>query len=270
MASRPAVPADYPLFTRLMAELRLPPGEPVPDLERWKAEWMSDTFFVEREGETAGYAVVRLLLGTAYVFHLVTDPAHRGRGVGRELMDECAARARAAGCARWGLNVKVDNEVAIRLYQRCGMKIAHRSAAMRIPWTGVDRLEGEPGFSGRLADSTEDEALETAFQITRGRLSQARSTGRRVIRLLDPANPERAWVGLACFDPSFPGAFPFAVARPSLARPLLDAVREHALPQYDHVRLVAEGDPALVDALTAVGGEVVLELFHLEGEVPPA
>ena len=66
------------------------------------------------------------------------------------------------------------------------------------------------------------------------------------------------------------GAFPFAVARPSLARPLLEAIRGHALPEFDYVRLVAEDDAALVEALVAAGGEVLIELFHMEGDVPAA
>jgi ribosomal protein S18 acetylase RimI-like enzyme len=271
MSTRPAVPEDHALFLRLMAELRLPPGEPLPERDTWVEQWMADTFFVERGGEVAGYAVVRILQGSAYVFHVVTDPAHRGRGVGREIMDACAARARAAGCTRWALNVKIDNAVAIRLYERCGMAIAFRSAGMKISWASVDRLPGEAGFAGRLAGPEEDAPLEAAFRVPRGRLSEARERlGRRVIRLVDKAHPAEARVGLASFDPTFPGAFPFAVARPSLARPLLDAIREHALPAFDHVRLVAEGDQELVAALVAVGGEVLLELFHMEGDVPAA
>lgn len=268
---RSAVPADYERFLPFFAELGLP-DDPVPGPDQWAAEWMPSTIFLEIDGIAAGYGVLRILRGTAYVFHLVTAPSHRGQGVGRALMDELASRARAAGCSQWALNVKEGNASAIRLYQRCGMSIAYRATAMDLAWADTGRLPRDPGeaLPARAVDPGEDAGIEAAFGLLAGRLTGLRaSAGRVILRLADPRSPDDLGLGFVCFDPAFPGASPFRVARPTLAAPLLDAIRPHARPGDAGVRLVVENDDALTAALTAAGARTKLALFHMRGDVPP-
>jgi ribosomal protein S18 acetylase RimI-like enzyme len=67
-----------------------------------------------REGEFAG------------LFDLAVAPAQRGRGHGRQLVEELLRWA-ASGDARTAyLQVLVQNEVAIRLYERAGFREAYR------------------------------------------------------------------------------------------------------------------------------------------------
>jgi ribosomal-protein-alanine N-acetyltransferase len=265
-AIRPATPADYDAFVGFFAELGLP-DDPVPERAFWEREWLPATLILEREGAPAGYAVLRILRQLAYVFHLVTHPAHRRRGVGRALMEDLAARARAAGCTRWSLNVKADNVPAIRLYEAAGMRVGYRSCALRLAWADVARLpraEGE--LSVRPIDPAEDEAIEAAFPIPAGRLADLRATSERVLlRLVDGARPEDPRAGVACFDPTWPGANPFGVARPELAAPLLDGVRPHARPEDEHVLVTVADHDALAAALLAAGAELRLDILHMEG-----
>ena len=48
---------------------------------------------------------------------------HRGRGLGRRLLDSCADRGRALGCCDLTLEVAGDNHVARRLYRRYGFDL---------------------------------------------------------------------------------------------------------------------------------------------------
>jgi hypothetical protein len=73
--------------------------------------------------------------------------------------------------------------------------------------------------------------------------------------------------GLARFDPSFPGAFPFRVRRPELARALLEAMRAHARAEFSYVGVVVEDDAALTELLRAAGAETRLEMLHLRGSL---
>lgn len=265
LTPRPAVPADFPLFTRLFAELAT--GDPVPEQGRWEATLMPATLFFESGGEVVAYAWATPLAEVGYVRHVVVDTAHRGRGFGRVVMDELAARLRSAGCTRWALNVKPDNTPAVRLYQGVGMSERYLSTALRIEWALVDRLPAPArDVTARVADPAEDGALEEAFGLPKGTLAASRSyQGRVVVRLCDPAAPGDARVGVASFDPQFPGAFPFKVADPTLARPLFEGIRPHALPSYSHVGIVAEDDAALTRVLVELGAEVRLEIVHFEG-----
>ncbi len=47
--------------------------------------------------------------------------SHRGRGIGRELLVACLHRARLAGIRRIDLEVRADNEAAIRVYESQGV-----------------------------------------------------------------------------------------------------------------------------------------------------
>jgi len=59
--------------------------------------------------------------GEFYVEFLIVDSALRGRGIGRLLMDEFEAKARAAGASRLTLDVAAKNTRGQRFYERYGM-----------------------------------------------------------------------------------------------------------------------------------------------------
>jgi [ribosomal protein S18]-alanine N-acetyltransferase len=54
------------------------------------------------------------------LYSLAVDPAARGRGVGRLLMEAVLACARSRGAVEVGLEVRTDNEGAIALYRSLG------------------------------------------------------------------------------------------------------------------------------------------------------
>jgi ribosomal protein S18 acetylase RimI-like enzyme len=56
----------------------------------------------------------------AYFRALAVDPALRGRGIGRALIDACIARARAGGARGIALNTAPVMAVAVALYERLG------------------------------------------------------------------------------------------------------------------------------------------------------
>lgn len=108
--------------------------------------------------------------------------------------------------------------------------------------------------------------MEDAFGLPRGTLSGSRQyPGRVVLRLVDVAAPGEPRVGVASFDPHFPGSFPFRVADPTYARALFEGIRPHALPRFFHVGLVVEDDDALARMLVEHGARVRLEIVHYEG-----
>ena len=75
-------------------------------------------------GERVGYtwwAERELDAGpTAWVYDVVIDEVHRGRGYGRGLMEAVEAQVREAGLTRIELHVWVDNDPATSLYRSLG------------------------------------------------------------------------------------------------------------------------------------------------------
>jgi ribosomal protein S18 acetylase RimI-like enzyme len=84
----------------------------------------------ERDGEVLGYTYAGVegydymsLRGPAGVLYdIVVDPAHRGQGVGRMLLDATLAALGARGAPRVVLSTAERNEVAQRLFAHAGFR----------------------------------------------------------------------------------------------------------------------------------------------------
>jgi hypothetical protein len=192
----------------------------------------------------------------------------RGSGIGTALMRAAAQALRARGVTdEWHLNVKADNAAAIRLYERFGMKPVFRSVAVRFPWANLALLPVDPApvTVRPVADAAVPD-IERALGMTPGRLELSRSRGVGVTLQLRDA--KLAPVGVACFDPAFPGAYPFCVARPALASALLDGIAPHVYTGNLDLQIVVERDDALADTLIAAGATVRMRLLHFAGPLP--
>jgi ribosomal protein S18 acetylase RimI-like enzyme len=134
-----------PLWNALQAhhasvapELNGLPARPEPDAwrrrraryEEWLHEAGSFLLLAELNGRAVGYAFLRLVPGLsawhtseriADVETLSVLPDHRGRGIGRALLDAVAGEARRAGVSDMTLMVAAPNEPARRFYERWGM-----------------------------------------------------------------------------------------------------------------------------------------------------
>lgn len=256
---RIATAADYPLFARLFPELRVP--DPLPDAEQFVRRMLPRVLLLSRDNEAVGYAFWQLYGRTAHLVQVVVDPSARGCGAGRALMDSVRAAALAAGCTRWYLNVKRDNLPALRLYERCGFLIEHETWAMRIGWAQVDALVGDSTAAVMNPQPADDATIATRFDVAAERLALLRArSGTVLVALRDHGGI----VAFAAFDPAFPGAYPFRVARTGVARPLLEACRIHAdLHRFDFLNLAVEGDARLKDALSAAGAQISFELVQM-------
>jgi len=146
---RPAAPADVPVLVELIRALA--EYEREPDAVEVDETMLAEALFAdspvvfatvaEREGVVAGMAIHFRNFSTwtgrlgIYLEDLYVRPEHRGHGVGRALLADLAATARAHGYARVDWSVLDWNEPAIRFYESIG-------AVPMAGWTGY-RLTGE-------------------------------------------------------------------------------------------------------------------------------
>jgi GNAT superfamily N-acetyltransferase len=260
---RPARPDDYEAVVRLIAELGVP--DPVPARDEWIERVMPlVTVACDENDHTIGYVAWRPYGPLAHVMHVAVDPAMRGRRVGEKLLLHARDAAKAAGCERWYLNVKRDNTPALKLYERCGLTLELESFALTLPWANVPHAEVRQRLIDDSAD--EDPTIAALFNVPADRVASFRSRGAfRLVTLRDDAD---AILGFAAFSPAFPGAATFGAREPKLATPLLQAMRMHADPQFDYVRVTIEGDRALADAVLALGAELMFEILRLSAPIP--
>jgi len=85
---------------------------------------------IRRNGTVIGEAIVlrRRTPGglTARLYSLAVHRDHRGRGLGRMLLDRCISQAVSEGAGRLTLEVEADNHAAQALYRQVGFVETHR------------------------------------------------------------------------------------------------------------------------------------------------
>lgn len=265
---RRATASEYGAYNVLFRELGV--DDPTPSLAWFTTELAPNILIYERDGAAIGYVSYDKLSTNGYIRNLVVAPGARGAGIGAALLTAAATELRARGATdKWHLNVKADNAPAIRLYERFGMRAAHRSMMLRLAWANLDRLPADdPRVAVLPVLDGDDDDIERALGILAGRMLMMRLRhGRVALQLRDE---QFAPVGVACFDPALPGAFPFCVTRPALAAPLLRALAQHARPGDLELQVVIEDNDALVEALLAAGAIVRMRLLHYAGPMPDA
>ncbi|GLH72663.1 ribosomal-protein-alanine acetyltransferase [Geothrix limicola] len=114
---------------------RLSGRDPLPDwavrLDRtafgvpWKAAADHEALWLVPGLAFARWACVPAA-GEAELLRIAVDPAHRGGGLGRHLLEACQRDLAAEGMPHLFLEVRVSNAPAIRLYEACGWTLCGR------------------------------------------------------------------------------------------------------------------------------------------------
>ena len=128
---RAATPADLEALVAL--ELRAFSGDRMSRAQyrRHLASAGAAVLVADAPGEELlGSALVFFRKGSARarLYSIATAPAARGRGIGMQRLAAAEAAARDRGCRALRLEVRVDNAVAIALYERVGYRRIGRYA----------------------------------------------------------------------------------------------------------------------------------------------
>jgi GNAT superfamily N-acetyltransferase len=84
-------------------------------------------WIAEIDGERVGAVlVVKQSRSTAKLRLLIVEPAARGRGLGRRLVEECIAFARAKGYRKLALWTQSNLAAARAIYKRCGFRLVRK------------------------------------------------------------------------------------------------------------------------------------------------
>ncbi len=260
---RPATAADHALYSHFFAQLGL---EDAPLVRgRWETENAATTAFFVEDGKEVGYAFWELAGENAYVKHVVIDAGARGRGLGRDLMLRLAAKLRGEGASAWRLNVMASNHVAAGLYGTLGMSTIFSTVVLRLSFENLGRLPQVPA-RGVDAEARFDAANELDFGLLDGQLTRARQKlGARIVAAL---SVNGKCMGVAVFDPQYPGAFPFRCKSVEYARTLIEALRERYEGPSSFVQLVIEDAAVVVHALESAGATRVHDILHMRGPIP--
>lgn len=257
IAIRAALPADYPSYAQLFAELLI--DDPVPSLELWLKEFAPTTWVAAEGGDVIGYCYVQAYADDGHVQNIVVAPWARNKGVGFALMQTAADHFRALGKAHWRLNVRADNTAALALYGSFGFQRQYSTKLERLPWSAMSAL---PPSDARVQELSpgRDQHVEQYFELTTGLLARLRDRGRTPLEATSRDGSET--LGLAVFDQRLQRARPFRVIDVRAIAPLLETMRVLA-PSSEHISLLADNDSRLAEILEGAGAEVRLETLHM-------
>lgn len=82
----------------------------------------SHFFVYEEEGVAVGYMGLYAVAGEGSVTNVATHPDHRKKGIGKALVDNALEVGRSLGLEYMTLEVRLSNEPAQRLYEKCGFQ----------------------------------------------------------------------------------------------------------------------------------------------------
>lgn len=104
------------------------------NLEQGLSNGLDQYLVWEENGMAAGYINFRIRAGEGEIERVAVHPLLRGRGFGRKLMEAMVEYASGQGVRDITLDVRVNNQTAINLYESCGfVKEAIRKDYYREP-----------------------------------------------------------------------------------------------------------------------------------------
>ena len=150
---RRAEPGDAAAILALIDELAAfvedPPATLTPDdilRDGFGPEPWFIAFLAERDGTARGLALAYRAYATdlgnrgLYLSELYVDPALRGKGVGRALMQALARHGKALGCTWIGWDVWVENKGAYAFYESLGARHRNDVSLMLLDGDALERM----------------------------------------------------------------------------------------------------------------------------------
>ena len=74
------------------------------------------------DGKVIGYMGVWMILDEGQITNVAVDPEYRRRHIAESLIEEMVRRTAEEGVTSWTLEARVDNDPAIRLYEKMGFR----------------------------------------------------------------------------------------------------------------------------------------------------
>ena len=159
---RPATPTDVPAIVGLIRELAdfeklahlvvVTPESLLPQL--FGPRPAAEALVAEHAGTVVGFALFFTNFSTflgqpgLYLEDLYVQPAHRGSGLGKALLQHLAALAVARGCGRFEWSVLDWNRNAIAFYEKMGATVMPDWRICRVTGPALQALGGTPGGHG--------------------------------------------------------------------------------------------------------------------------
>jgi ribosomal protein S18 acetylase RimI-like enzyme len=131
---RRGTPDDRELLRRLVADYLYEldgTTSPYCYLDAYWEEPERLPFLIEVDGEVAGFCLIRVLDGGWHIAEFSVHPDRRRAGVGRSILGELAAHARAAGASHLEATIHPTSPQALPFWLAVGFEIVDETDRVR-------------------------------------------------------------------------------------------------------------------------------------------
>ena len=130
---RSMVDSDEPHVIDLWhrCDLTRPHNDPAQDIAFCRREPMSDVLVAEVDGKIAASVMVGHDGHRGVVYYVSVDPAHQGKGYGRQLMQAAEDWLRERDVWKLNLMLRADNEKVRSFYESVGYEVEPRLCMAR-------------------------------------------------------------------------------------------------------------------------------------------
>jgi N-acetylglutamate synthase len=90
------------------------------------------SFVAEHEGRIVGAVLCGHDGRRGYLHHLAVSKRHRGRGIGRQLVNACLAKLRRAGIQKCNIFIFADNTEGMKFWKRAGWSLRRELRLMQL------------------------------------------------------------------------------------------------------------------------------------------
>lgn len=112
-------PDDVPCISKLEEETFSMPWSPQSFLEMIEKD-DQQYYVAEEDGNILGGCGVLMILDEGNITNVVIKPEARNRGIGTQLVNYLIEEGKKAGLNAFTLEVRVSNQAAIHVYEKCG------------------------------------------------------------------------------------------------------------------------------------------------------
>lgn len=179
-----------------------------------------------------------------YISRVGVHPEHRGKGYGAKLLERSMFQLNKAGCKRYYLYVKEENEAAKNLYEKYQFEIDTKSWQFEVPYEKLpEKARGEI----RHLDWGEIQLQSLRFNLNPFQIQNYFGKEGHHVLVYSVMGQE---LGFCRFTPDFPGAMPFVLKDPEYVFDFIKHLKQYITNKdFSAIKITFDGQERLLERL---------------------
>ena len=237
---------DWEKFHQM--EMKIFPEEPLREQSFYEGlssvKTLSVVMIHKETKDFIGYYRIGVYGQLGHIYRIGVHPNFRQKGYGSILMEKSMYYLEKAGCNKFFLYVKKDNEAAIKLYKKHDFEIETESWQYLIP---IKKLTDKPRGRCRHVEWGEIQLISLRFSLNPYQIQHYFTRENQHVLIYENMGQQ---LGFCRFDPTFPGAMPFIIKDPNYFIDFVSILKPFITNnEFKEIKITFDGQENLVNKL---------------------